>query len=330
MNEKITEILNWLEEYKNATNCKGVVLGISGGKDSTVVAMLAKKVWGSNVVGVLMPNSIQADIHDSKEIVKVLDIKHHIVNIGSAYEDIISHIQYTRISPLDLDGIEQVAVTEKAKTNIPPRLRMIVLYCIAQSLGYRVIGTGNASEAYIGWTTKWGDSAYDFNPIYHLTCGEVIEIGKELAREFGLDEKFINKTPSDGLTGKSDEDNFGFTYDCLDSVIKGESDSTAAIDLLHKMSEHKRTMPYTLTSKTNTKCPNCGCRPFDEPYRMKATHCPMCGYIFKEHEMSYSRKSELYDNMLNHISELVSGNDLVDTLHAIGFTDQEIAQEIGG
>ena len=159
------------------------------------------------------------------------------MNIGSITGQLIHTIN---------SSVPFTNVSQKAITNIPPRVRMATLYAIAQSLGYRVIGTGNASEAYIGWTTKWGDSAYDLNPIYHLTCSEVVEIGKELAAEFGLDQKYVTKSPSDGLTGMTDEDNFGFTYEYLDGVIRGEVESTEAISLLHAMSAHKRAMPYTL------------------------------------------------------------------------------------
>lgn len=230
----LTDVLQWLEEYKNNTDCRGVVLGISGGKDSTVVAMLAKKVWGDNVLGVLMPNGEQSDIDDSVKVVNTLGIEHKCINIVN----IVNSLKYAI----------PMSVTDKAMTNVPPRVRMTVLYTIAQTIGYRVIGTGNASEAYIGWTTKWGDSAYDFNPIYDLTRRDVVDIGLELASEFGLDKTFITKTPSDGLTNKSDEDNFGFTYDALDNYITGEGEVISCevaekIEQLHRYSAHKREMP---------------------------------------------------------------------------------------
>ena len=128
---------------------------------------------------------------------------------------------------------------------------MTVLYAIAQSLGYRVIGTGNASEAYVGWTTKWGDGAYDFNPIAHLTCTEVMALGELLADQFGLDKKYVVKTPSDGLCGKTDEDSFGFTYVALDDYISGDMtnidyETVRKIEQMHQASEHKRNMPATL------------------------------------------------------------------------------------
>lgn len=239
MASKLTkQIIKWLEEYRDNTQCKGVVLGISGGKDSTTVAMLAKKVWGENVIGIMMPDGAQIDLADSLAICDTLKIRNALVNIGDTVSQLIHTIYRDALLP----------VTQKATTNIPPRIRMTTLYAIAQSLGYRVIGTGNASEAYIGWTTKWGDGAYDLNPIAGLTCSDVIQVGLELAREFGLDEKYIVKKPSDGLTGMSDEDNFGFTYDDLDGFINGTMPKSAEVAKkifdMHAASEHKRSLPY--------------------------------------------------------------------------------------
>lgn len=241
-NEEIKRIVSFLENYKNNTNCKGVVLGLSGGKDSTVVAMLSKKVWGNNVYAVMMPNGTQADIQDSKDIAKTLNLSSGVVNIGEAYEGI-------------LQAITSINISDKAKTNIPPRLRMTTLYAIAQSLGYRVIGTGNASEGYVGWCTKYGDTGYDFNPIAHLTKTKVVEIGKVLAEEYGLDKRFITKTPSDGLTGKSDEENLGFSYELLDAYIEGVADverhkqEIEKISQMHAVTQHKREMPYQVNQE---------------------------------------------------------------------------------
>lgn len=240
MASKLTkQIIKWLEEYRDNTQCRGVVLGISGGKDSTTVAMLAKKVWGDNVVGIMMPDGGQVDLDDSVAICSSLNLRHALVNIGGAVTQILHSINAS---------VPFVDVNQKAITNIPPRVRMTTLYAIAQTLGYRVIGTGNASEAYIGWTTKWGDSAYDLNPIAGLTCGEVVEVGLDLAKGFGLDEKYIVKKPSDGLTGLSDEDNFGFTYSELDGFINGVLPESAEVGkkiiAMHTATEHKRCLPY--------------------------------------------------------------------------------------
>ena len=240
MASQLTErIIKWLEEYRDNTHCRGVVLGISGGKDSTTVAMLAKKVWGDNVVGIMMPDGGQIDLADSVAICSTLKLQSALVNIGSIVTQLIHSIN------MDVPFVD---INQKTITNIPPRVRMTTLYAIAQSLGYRVIGTGNASEAYIGWTTKWGDSAYDLNPIAGLTCGEVIEVGLDLAPEFSLDEKYIIKSPSDGLTGISDEDNFGFTYADLDGFIAGvkprSEEVVKRISEMHAATEHKRQPPH--------------------------------------------------------------------------------------
>lgn len=236
----LSSTLKWLELYKEKNNVKGVVLGLSGGKDSTTVAMMAKKVWKDNVFAVLMPNGEQADIDDSLAIAKTLNLRYRIVNIKNAFESIISEID----SNTPYDG-QTVLVTEKSKTNIAPRLRMTTLYAIAQSLGYLVIGTGNLSESAVGWTTKFGDNACDFNPIGHIACTEVIEIGKILAKEFNLDEKYIVKSPSDGLTGKTDEENLGFTYEELDKFILDfeEGPNAEKIKSMIKSSAHKRYLP---------------------------------------------------------------------------------------
>ena len=230
-------IINWLNNYKEKTKCKGVVLGISGGKDSTVVAMLSKLVFGDNVVGVIMPNGAQKDIDDAIQVCQVLNIEYKIINIKETYDALLKDMP--------------IKISDKAKTNIPPRLRMTTLYAIAQTLGYRVIGTGNASERYIGWFTKYGDEGCDLNPIAHLTCTEVVELGKQLCEEFNLPINLIVKKPADGLTGKSDEENFGFTYKQLDDYIRfvdgsGNPEVDEKIEKLHKYSEHKLKMPYTV------------------------------------------------------------------------------------
>lgn len=241
-------IIDWLNNYKSKTNCNGVVLGVSGGKDSTVVAMLSKLVFGDNVFGVIMPNGAQRDIDDAINVCETLNIKYRIVNIGVAYDSIIDSIKYC-------PGLDDIHINDKAKTNIPPRLRMTTLYAIAQTLGYRVIGTGNSSERFIGWCTKFGDMACDLNPIAHLTCQEVVDLGLSLCEEFNLSKELITKKPSDGLTGKSDEDNFGFTYLQLDNYMhehtSGSSDIDDKIENMHLSSRHKVDLPYTVYDNFN-------------------------------------------------------------------------------
>lgn len=265
--KEIQRIKDWLLDYKKTTKCKGVVLGLSGGKDSTVVAMLVKAVWGDNMLCLLMPNGEQKDISDSLAIADALRVPHKIVNIETIYNSLI-HVTENSIAEVpknvfhgktvyERDYVQNCPrITEKAKTNIPPRIRMTILYAVAQTRGYRVAGTGNLSEAYIGWFTKWGDGAHDFNPIAHLTCSEVIEIGKELAKEYGLDEKYIVKTPADGLSGKSDEENFGFSYAELDRHIRTNPservDGTLdgqKIERKHSETAHKRALPLKIAGK---------------------------------------------------------------------------------
>ena len=230
---EIKRIVEWLVTFKK-NGCKGVVLGLSGGKDSTVVAMLAKLVWGDNVFGLIMPNQSWDDVEDAMSIARTLGIDYTIQPIKSAYYAVVDNFY----------------VSEQAATNIAPRLRMTALYAYAQTHGLRVIGTGNRSERYIGWCTKFGDMGCDMNPIAHLTCGQVIEIGLVLAKRFNLNQRFINRTPADGLTGKSDEDNFGFTYEQLDNyILNGTSDSKKVdkkIAEMHNATLHKLLMPAIL------------------------------------------------------------------------------------
>lgn len=231
--EKIQEIKDWLQARKDS-GCRGVVLGLSGGKDSTVVAMLAKEVWGDNVVALIMPNGTQKDFHEAIDIAQRLQIYYKIFPIQFAYEELVGNEDYP----------------SKALSNVAPRLRMTRLYLIAQSLGYWVIGTGNLSERYIGWCTKFGDMGCDFNPIAHLTCREVIQIGMILADKYQLPRKYISKTPEDGLTGRTDEENFGFTYEQLDDYItcgtSGEANVDNKIEAMHKAAMHKLVMPATI------------------------------------------------------------------------------------
>ena len=230
----VDAIVKWLTAIKKS-GCKGVALGLSGGKDSTVVAMLAVKVWGKdNVYGVIMPNTHWDDVEDALKVARTLGIQHTIAPIKSTYYALI----------------DDMILSEQARVNIAPRIRMTMLYAIAQTFGYRVIGTGNRSERYIGWCTKFGDMGCDMNPIAHLTCGQVIEIGLYLTAEFGLNPSLINRPPADGLTGKTDEDNFGFTYEQLDRYIlngtSGNKKIDKKIEKMHAAALHKLTMPATM------------------------------------------------------------------------------------
>lgn len=223
MKEVYGGIVSFLKNYQERTHVKGYVLGISGGKDSTIVAkLLVDAIGKENVLGVLMPNGEQKDISDSIRVCDFLGIDRLTVNIESAFSALFTSIERTVLEDSINVGVPNctlkgthITVSEKSLTNVAPRIRMTTLYAIAQTLGYRVAGTSNASELFIGWGTKWGDLASDINPISQLTCSEVISLGDYM----GLPYDLIHKTPADGLTGKSDEENFGFTYKELDTLI---------------------------------------------------------------------------------------------------------------
>lgn len=216
-----SNIISRLKEFQERNHVNGYAIGISGGKDSTIVAKLLVDAIGKDkVLGVLIPNGHQDDIFDSFRICETLNIKYELVNIFEPYTNICGELEYYEDYSNILTGPiikrDKFNISPKCKTNILPRLRMTVLYAAAQSLGYLVAGTGNKSERFVGWFTKWGDGACDINPIAHLTCSQVIELGDYL----GLPYDLVHKTPADGLTGKSDEDNLGFTYKELDTLIK--------------------------------------------------------------------------------------------------------------
>ena len=253
MDKVYNNIINRLKEFQECNHVKGYVLGISGGKDSTVVAkLLVDSIGKENVLGVLMPNGEQKDIDDSIKVCELLDIDYTIVNISDAYKSMVDEIQ--SIYDANLPNIhggctkngKSLLISNKALTNIPPRIRMTVLYAIAQSLGYLVAGTGNKSERFVGWFTKWGDGACDINPIAHLTCTEVIELGDYLELPYEL----VHKTPADGLTGKSDEDNLGFTYKELDSLIK-KSESPDYYIPVNQKERNMLSMHYNCFHKFN-------------------------------------------------------------------------------
>ena len=231
-NECIQWIRDWFAE--NGKDCSAVI-GISGGKDSSVVAALCVEALGKDrVIGVLMPNGKQYDIDDSIELVEHLGIPFTQVNIFDGYNGIIKNFDNIYIQ--QPDGSRRgnpFNISEQTKINLAPRLRMATLYAISQSLNGRVVGTDNASEAYIGYSTRWGDNVADLMPILNFTSEEVVAIGDAL----GLPYELTHKTPSDGLCGKTDEDNFGFTYAALNKyILTGECEDKeikAKIDNLH-------------------------------------------------------------------------------------------------
>ena len=223
--EKVkTQCVEWIKQFfeENGKGCNAVV-GISGGKDSSVVAALCVEALGKDrVIGVLMPCGEQHDINMAHLLVEHLGIKHYVVNIKDAVDGLVSSL------PNDLE------ISVQAKTNLPPRIRMSTLYAVSQSVNGRVVNTCNLSEDWVGYATRYGDAAGDFSPLSHLTVDEVKQIGRTL----GIPDVLVDKTPIDGLCGKTDEDNLGFTYAELDRYIRtgeiDDLDKKKRIDDMHK------------------------------------------------------------------------------------------------
>lgn len=219
------DCVQWIRDFfeNNGKGCNAIC-GISGGKDSSVVAALLVEALGKDkVIGVLMPNGIQSDIDDSYTVVKHLDIKHYVIDIFPMMEDFAGSL-----------AKENIELSNQAMVNLPARIRMTVLYAISQSMNGRVANTCNLSEDYVGYSTRWGDSVGDFAPLANLTSDEVVAIGDAC----GLPYELTHKTPSDGLCGKTDEDNFGFTYAALNKYIRTgiceDEETKRKIDEMHQ------------------------------------------------------------------------------------------------
>lgn len=223
------ECVNWIRTFfeENGRDCNAVV-GISGGKDSSVAAALCVEALGADrVIGVLMPQGKQHDIDMAYMLVNHLGIKHYEINIKEAVEGVL------KAMPKALD------VSVQSRVNLPPRIRMSVIYAVSQSLNGRVVNTCNLSEDWVGYSTRYGDAAGDFSPMANLTVTEVKEIGRVL----GLPAELVDKVPIDGLCGKTDEENLGFTYAELDVYIRtgkiDDQQKKAIIDRKHKMNLFK-------------------------------------------------------------------------------------------
>lgn len=229
--EKVkNDCVKWIQKFfeENGKDCNAVV-GISGGKDSSVVAALCVEALGKErVIGVLMPNGEQPDIDCARQLVNFLGIKNYEINIKAALEGM-------------KDALAKVGVKESVQTvtNLPPRIRMAALYAVSQSHNGRVANTCNLSEDWVGYSTRYGDAAGDFSPLSQLTVQEIKAIGAKL----NLPENLVNKVPIDGLCGKTDEDNLGFSYEVLDQYIRtGECEDPETkerIDTLYRRNRFK-------------------------------------------------------------------------------------------
>lgn len=225
-------VVQWIRQFfeENGKGCNAVV-GISGGKDSSVVAALCVAALGKDrVIGVLMPKGEQQDIDMSRLLVDHLGIAAVEVNVEAAVDGVWTQLQ----KPKTYNGMALPALSEQTRTNIPPRIRMTTLYAVSQSCNGRVANTCNLSEDWVGYSTRYGDSVGDFSPLSRFTVAEVKEIGREL----GLPDVLVDKVPIDGLCGKTDEENLGFTYAVLDKYIRTgvceDPEIKALIDRKHK------------------------------------------------------------------------------------------------
>jgi len=242
MRDYALELKNRIEFIQNileSSKASGIIFGNSGGKDSALVGILCKRAC-DNVLGVIMPceskRNFGEDMEDGLKVAEQFKIDNITVDLTDAKKAILSQIENVS------------EITSSAKSNIAPRLRMTTLYSIGQSKNYLVAGTGNKSESYMGYFTKWGDGAYDLNPISDLTVTEIYEFLEFL----NAPENIIKKAPSAGLfEGQTDESEMGVTYKEIDEYIKtgeGKPESVAKIEAAHKRSEHKRRMPQTYSN----------------------------------------------------------------------------------
>ena len=223
------ECVQWIRDFfeENGKDCNAIV-GISVGKDRSIAAALCVEALGKDrVIGVLMPQNEQHDIDKAYMLVNHLGIRHYVVNVGPAVQAVVDALP------------SELTLSAQSRMNLPPRIRMSTLYAISQSCNGRVCNTCNLSEDWVGYSTRYGDSVGDFSPMSYLTVTEVKEIGRLL----GLPAELVDKVPIDGLCGKSDEENLGFSYAELDRYIRtGEiedMEKKERIDRMHRMNQFK-------------------------------------------------------------------------------------------
>ncbi len=230
----LDEMIVWTRDRMHDIGSDLAVVGISGGKDSTVVAALAARAMGKeNVLGVTMPRGVQKDLDVAQAVAASLGIRHHVVPIGDVAD------------ALARDVTKAVGdFSRQAALNLPPRLRMAALYAVAQTVGGVVWNTSNLSEDWVGYATIYGDTSGAFSPLATLTTDEVVQLGRFME----VEERFLVIPPADGLTGHTDEEVLGFTYDTLNTYIRtGEcpqKEIKEKIDRLHRISRFKfQTIP---------------------------------------------------------------------------------------
>ena len=223
-----------------------VVLGVSGGKDSTVCAALCARALGpENVYGVMLPDGEQKDISDSRRVCQALGIRRRTINIGAMHEALKAVTDQRETTAVE--GEFAIPYSRESDINVGPRLRMTAVRYIGQAIGARLAGTGNLSEATVGYCTKDGDTSCDFSVLGKLTSVEVVEVGLTMAE---LPRDLVVKTPTDGLSGKSDEERLGLTYQDIHKYIRlgtcGNAETDEKIRAKERANMHKRRMPLIL------------------------------------------------------------------------------------
>ncbi|WP_096153215.1 MULTISPECIES: NAD(+) synthase [Bacillus] len=241
MEEKISKLVMWLQERVNVAGLNGLIVGVSGGIDSAVVAHLIKRAFPNNSLGVIMPcKSNPKDEEYALEVINSCGIDHVLVDLTETHTVLFNAME----EQLKAKGEWNEETARLGDANTRARLRMTTLYAVANNYGYLVVGTDNAAEWHTGYFTKFGDGGVDLVPLVHLTKGEV----REMAKVLGVPESVITKPPSAGLwEGQTDENEMGTTYDMIDNYLKGEKipeKDKAIIDRLHGRSAHKRELAY--------------------------------------------------------------------------------------
>ncbi|PKR79109.1 NAD(+) synthase [Halalkalibacillus sediminis] len=241
MEKHIDQLTKWLQQQVEEANVNGLVVGLSGGIDSSVVGYLIKRAMPEHSLGVIMPcKSGDQDQTDAQAVVKGVELDHLVVDLSTQHDSLFGSIQ---------QGIEHKKEwndqrAQLADANLRARLRMSTLYTVATNYNYLVVGTDNAAEWYTGYFTKYGDGGVDLVPLLHYTKSEV----RELAKELGVPNQVIEKAPSAGLWhGQTDEEEMGVSYDVIDAYLKGDKDldekDVETIEKMHNKTSHKRALP---------------------------------------------------------------------------------------